>query len=76
MGHNGMMAGLTPDEYIAELDRRMLAAVLAIPFSMGPEPERCPVDGWPRARCLAFWGLDPVHEQQRLQAAKGSIAHS
>jgi hypothetical protein len=50
-------------EAVTDLNRRMLATFGIPPFSLGPEPLRCPADGWTRDRCLAAWGRDPAHEE-------------
>jgi hypothetical protein len=42
----------------------MLAVRSMLPFTLGPEPLRCPVCERTRLACVQFYGHDPVHEEE------------
>lgn len=57
---------------IADLNRRMLSALMMPPHQLGPEPLRCPACGKTRMACVAFYGHDVVHDEE-IRAALGAL---
>lgn len=58
---------------VADLNRRMLAALALPPHQIGPEPLRCPACGRTRMACVAFYGRDRVHDEE-IRAALGPLS--
>lgn len=51
------------EEVIRSLNARMQAEDAMSPFTLGPEPLRCPVCGTTRTVCLQRYGRDRQHEE-------------
>lgn len=60
----GAVSGDETDAIIANLNARMVSALLMPPFQLGPEPLRCPVCGRTRMGCLQFYGRDQQHDEE------------
>lgn len=59
------------NDYIENLNARMMAAIIMPPFRLGPAPLRCPACDRTRLACLQFYGRDRVHEEEiRARLAK------
>lgn len=54
----------TVEDTIRFLSERMLASILLPPFTLAPEPLRCPACGRTRLACVQFHGRDQVHEAE------------